>query len=182
MPLFPIKFYRLCLLITLLLTVGSSYAENADRQQPINLEADSVVVDDAKKVSTFLGQVKLTQGTLKITADKLLVTQGDDGFSVSTAIGQLATFRQKREGSDEIIEGYAETIIYDTRNETVDLQSKARVKRSADEVRGDHINYNTRTEIFKVVGQTNTDSNITNKGRVHAVIQPKNKDQNQAKP
>jgi len=175
------NFSRLMALFFLVIA-SHSYAENADRQQPINLESDSVTVDDAKKTSTFIGQVKLTQGTLKITAEKLIVTQDADGFSTSTAIGQLATFRQKREGSDEIVEGYAETIIYDTRNEIVDLKSKARVKRTADEVRGDHINYSTKTEIFKVIGITNAPANTPNQGRVRAVIQPKNKDSKQGKP
>ena len=173
------NFSRLTALIFFVIA-SHCYAENADRQQAINLEADSVTIDDAKKTSTFIGQVKLTQGTLKITADKLIVVQDAAGFSTSTAIGQLATFRQKREGSDEIVEGYAETIIYDTRNEVVDLKTNARVKRTADEVRGDHINYSTKTEIFKVLGLAN--ANTPNQGRVRAVIQPKSKDSQQGKP
>jgi lipopolysaccharide export system protein LptA len=179
-PLF-INFFRLTAFIFLVIA-NNSHAENADRQQPINLESDSVTVDDAQKISTFVGQVKLTQGTLKITADKLIVVQDAAGFSTSTATGQLATFRQKREGSEEIVEGYAETIIYDTRNEIVDLKTKARVKRTADEVRGDHINYSTKTEIFKVLGLANADANTPNQGRVRAVIQPKSKDSKQGKP
>lgn len=178
MSLSCVNFLRLTIWI-FLISANSSLAENADRQQPINLEADSVTIDDAKKTSTFIGQVKLMQGTLKITADKLIVVQDADGFSTSLATGRPATFHQKREGVDEMIDGDAETIFYDTRNELVDLKTKAHIKRTADEVRGDHINYSTKTEIFKVLGLANSD---TNNGRVRAVIQPKHKNNNQGKP
>jgi lipopolysaccharide export system protein LptA len=164
------------ILTGLLCFASNSYAENADRSKPINLESDNGIVDDANKISTFNGNVKLTQGTLKITAEKLIVVQANDGFSVSTATGDLASFKQKREGADEFIEGYAETIIYDTRNELVDLRGKAHIKRTADEVRGDHITYNTRTEVFQVLSKPNVDLTSVNKDRVRAVIQPKNKE------
>ena len=45
-------------------------AEKADRDKPINLEADKVSLDDNQKVSVFEGNVILTQGTTKITAAK----------------------------------------------------------------------------------------------------------------
>ncbi|MGZ8272156.1 MAG: LptA/OstA family protein, partial [Methylophilus sp.] len=37
-------------------------AEAADKDKPIELEADTVLVDDAKKTSTYAGNVILTQG------------------------------------------------------------------------------------------------------------------------
>ena len=172
-----VKFLQL-MASGLLLLSSHSHAENADCNQPINLEADTVVVDDAKHISTFTGNVKLTQGTLKITATQLVVVQGSDGFSVRTASGDLASFRQKREACNEIVEGFGITIIYYTRNENVDLQGNARVKRTADEVRGDHITYSTQTEIFQVHSKPIAEVGDPNKGRVQAVIQPKNKDAN----
>ena len=45
-------------------------AEKADKEKPINLEADRVSIDDAKKVSVFEGNVVLTQGTLVMRADR----------------------------------------------------------------------------------------------------------------
>jgi lipopolysaccharide export system protein LptA len=57
----------------------------------------------------------------------------------------------------------------------LNLYGKARLKRNQDEVSGDHITYNARTEIFKV---DSNDAN-TNNGppqRVRAVLQPKTKD------
>jgi lipopolysaccharide export system protein LptA len=161
----------LCSLL-LLSWCGSLYAENADREKPIHLESDRVLVDDIKQTSVFDGKVELTQGTIRILAEKIVLTQDKQGHKHCTATGKLASFRQKHEGTDEYMEGYGERIEYDTRAETVDFFIQARVKRDQDDVQGDHIAYSTRTEVFQVSGDPNNSSD-PNKGRVHAVIQPK---------
>jgi lipopolysaccharide export system protein LptA len=161
--------------LLLLLCSGSPRAENADRDKPIHLVSDRVLVDDVKQTSLFEGQVELNQGTLRIQADRIVLTQDKQGHKHCTATGNLANFRQRHEGTDEFMEGYGERIEYDTRAETVDFFVRARVKRELDDVQGDHIAYSTRTEIFQVDGDPKQASD-PNKGRVHAVIQPKSKD------
>jgi lipopolysaccharide export system protein LptA len=157
----------------LLLAWGNPlYAENADRDKPIHLESDRVTIDDVKQTSVFEGNVELTQGTLDIQADKIVMTQDKLGNKHCTATGNPASFRQKHEGSDEYMEGYGERIEYDTRAETVDFYGQARVKRGQDDIQGDHIAYSTRTEVFEVSGNP-AYANDPDKGRVHAVIQPK---------
>jgi lipopolysaccharide export system protein LptA len=158
----------------LLLLAWSSllYAENADRDKPLHLESDRAFVDDAKQTSVFEGDVQLTQGTILIHATKIVLTEDKQGYKHCTATGKLASFRQKMEGSEEYMEGFGERIEYDTRAETVDFYVQARVRRGEDDVQGDHISYNTRTEIFQVSGNP-TDATAPNKGRAHAVIQPK---------
>lgn len=158
----------------LLLLIWSNllFAENTDRDKPIHLESDRVVIDDVKQTSIFEGQVELTQGTLRIQAEKIVLTQDKQGYKHCTATGKPASFRQKHEGSDEYMEGYGERIEYDTRAETVDFFVQARVKRAQDDVQGDHIAYSTRTEVFQVNGDPDY-AGDPDKGRVHAVIQPK---------
>jgi lipopolysaccharide export system protein LptA len=151
------------------------HGENADREKPIHLESDRVVVDDVAQTSVFEGNVELTQGTLQIQAAKIVLTQDKQGYKHCTATGKLASFRQKHEGTAEYMEGYGERIVYDTRAETVDFFVQARVKRAQDDVQGDHIAYSTRTEVFQVSGDPNN-INDPNKGRVHAVIQPRSKE------
>jgi len=161
-------------LCSLLLLVWSNllHAENADREKPIHLESDRVVVDDMKQTSIFEGSVELTQGTLRIQAEKIVLTQDKHGYKHCTATGKPASFRQKHEGTDEYMEGYGERIEYDTRAEMVDFFVQARVKTAQDDVKGDHITYSTRTEVFQVSGDPGNIGD-PNKGRVHAVIQPK---------
>jgi lipopolysaccharide export system protein LptA len=163
----------LCCLL-LLVWSATLHAENADRDKPIHLESDRMLVDDVKQTSVFESKVEMTQGTILIKADKIVLTQDKQGYKHCTATGKLASFRQKHEGTDEYMEGYGERIEYDTRAETVDFFVQARVKREQDDVQGDHIAYSTRTEVFQVSGDPNN-SNDPSKGRVHAVIQPKSK-------
>lgn len=162
--------------LPLLLLLGSnSHAERADRNKPLHLEADRGRVDDAKQVSTFEGNVQLTQGTILIRGNKLVVMQDEDGFARGTVTGQLASFRQKREGYDEYVEGYAERIEYDSLSEIVNFYGQANMKREKDEVRGDHITYNSKTEIFQVIGAKGDRAKAEGKDRVYMVIQPKRK-------
>ncbi|MDP1635495.1 MAG: lipopolysaccharide transport periplasmic protein LptA [Gallionellaceae bacterium] len=155
---------------------GTACAEIADRDKPIHLESDRVAIDEMKQTSEFEGRVQLTQGTLSIMAEKIVVTQDSHGYKRCIATGKLASFRQKREGTDEYMEGHGERIEYDTRAETVDLFGSARVRREQDDVQGDHIAYNTRTEVFRVVGTPGLAADSPTGGRVRAVLQPKSRD------
>jgi lipopolysaccharide export system protein LptA len=154
----------------------NAFAERTDRDQPVNIESDRMVADDAKKIATFEGKVVLTRGTLTIRADQIIVRQDNDGFQYGVAVGKPATFRQKREGNNEYIDGEALRIEYDGRAERVVLLSSARLHRnSGDDVRGNSISYNTATERFTV--QSSGDAAEGGRdGRVRAVIMPKNKE------
>ena len=79
-------------------------AEKADRDKPVNIEADRVSVDDVKRVQTFEGNVQLVKGTLMIRAERIIVIQDDEGYQRGVATGTsgvLPRFRQKREGQDD---------------------------------------------------------------------------------
>ncbi|ENO79513.1 lipopolysaccharide transport periplasmic protein LptA [Thauera sp. 63] len=165
-------------LATLFAMSPPAFAERSDRDQPVNIEADNMTVDDRNKVHVFEGGVVLTQGSLVIRGDKLVVTQDAAGFQngVATASGgKLATFRQKREGTNEFVDGEAERIEYDSRNERARLFNRARVTSGGDEVRGAYIEYDAITENYLATnapgGGKPAASGDT---RVRAVIQPKN--------
>lgn len=153
------------------LFVQTGWTESADRDKPINLEADQVLLDDTQQISTFTGKVSLTQGTLMIRGDKIIVEQGKDGFKRAVAFGNTAEFRQKQEGLDKYAEGYGERIEYDTRTGILDIFGQSRLKRGQDEVRGERISYNTRTEVFQVNGSNSV--NGVPPQRVRAILQPK---------
>ncbi|MBX9811783.1 MAG: lipopolysaccharide transport periplasmic protein LptA [Burkholderiales bacterium] len=163
----------------LALTGIASRAEKADREKPINLEADRVTVDDVKQISTFEGNVVLTQGTLVIRGDRMQVRQDNEGFKYGTTWGDLAYFRQKREGFDEYIEGWAERIEYDGRADKVQMFNRASMKRGQDEVRGNYISYDANTEFFQVVGAGKAAPDDPSR-RVRAVMQPKPKDKDKS--
>lgn len=164
----------------LALSVTPAQAEKADRDKPINIESDRVTVDDARQIATFEGHVVLTQGTLIIRGDRMEVRQDSEGFKYGTTWGNLAYFKQKREGFDENIEGWAERIEYDGRADKVQLFTRASMKKGGDEVRGNYISYDAATEFFQVNGGRQTAD--PSSGRVRAVLQPKSKDKPAAQP
>jgi lipopolysaccharide export system protein LptA len=159
---------RADLLVCLLALALPAHAEKADREKPVNVEADSVRVDDVKRVSVYEGHVILTQGTLMITADRIDVRQDEQGLASGEAVGKPAYFRQKMDNSEEYAEGWAQRVEYDSRVEKLKLIGQARLKRGIDELRGQLITYDGMTEYYQAVGSTSAGP-----GRVRAVIRPK---------
>lgn len=156
------------------LAAGPASAEKADRERPINIEADRVTVDDVKQLSVFEGNVLLTQGTMVIRGDRMEVRQDKEGFKLGTVWGNLAYFKQKREALDEFVEGWGERIEYDSRADKVQLFKRAAMKRGGDNVAGDYISYDGNTEFFQVIGGGPKTATANNpEGRVRAVLQPK---------
>ena len=171
----------LLLIAALALSGGIAHADKADRNKPMNVEADTLRYDDAKKTSVFTGGVVLTKGSIVIRGAKIEVRQDAEGYQfglVSSEPGKLAYFRQKREGLDEYIEGEGETIEYDSRADTVKFIKKAQLRRLQgtklnDEMTGAVIFYNNSTDVFTIDGSVAKTSPGTPAGRVRVMLTPK---------
>jgi len=164
-------------LVLCLIACQSAFAEKADRDKPLQLEANKVSIDDAKKIQILEGDVVLTKGTMILKADRVVVTEDQYGFQKGTAFGskdRLAKFRQKREGREEYIDGEAERIEYNTNSEVLELFHRAWVKNGEDQLKGDYIWYDTVSEKYLVTAGTNPDPKGA-PARVRATIQPKSK-------
>ena len=147
-------------------------AEKADRDKPVHLEADNVTLDDIKKVSVFEGNVLLTQGTLMLRADRVEAKRSSDGLQNVWATGNPVSFRQKRDGVDEYIDGFAKQVEYDSVQSLLRLIGDARLRKGGDEIRGAQITYDAKTEFYKVIGQKGKPGPS---GRVRVMIKPKPK-------
>jgi lipopolysaccharide export system protein LptA len=158
-----------------LLLTTECHAEKADRDKPIHVEADRMEYDDQRKINTFIGRVLMTKGTIVIRADRLVVREDPEGYQYGLALGKPASFRQKREGLDEFVEGYGESIDYDGKVEVVTLTGQASLRRLegeklTDEVHGARIVYQGQTEFYTVEGSI---AGKTDRERVRVVIQPR---------
>lgn len=169
----------LLLLSALAMVQTAAHAEKADRNKPMNVEADALRYDDLKQVSIFTGNVVLTKGSIIIRGAQLEVRQDPDGYQFGVVTGSASTpafFRQKRDGIDEFIEGDGETIEYDGRADTVRFIKKAQLRRLrgatlADEVTGAVILYENLSDKFTVDGAPK--SATAPAGRVRAMLTPK---------
>lgn len=164
--------FAACVAIGMLCLALPARAEKADRDKPANIESDRMTSEDARQLTIFDGNVVVTQGTISVRADRIVVHQDADGMRHITATGNPVRFKQRTDPSGANpgvwIEGEAQRIEIDERDEKVDLYDKARVTRDRDEVRGEHISLDQRAESFSVSGGTQAQE-----GRVRAVIQPK---------
>ena len=62
------------ILIILFLFNNYIYAYDDDKNEPIFLESDSAKWDEESRKSTYRGNVIVTQGTMLLTGDLLIVT------------------------------------------------------------------------------------------------------------
>jgi lipopolysaccharide export system protein LptA len=178
------KIPSLYVTLTMALAMAASpvFAEKADRDKPMNIEADALRYDDLKQVTIFTGRVVLTKGTIQIRGQQIEVRQDPEGYQfgrVTSAGDTLAFFRQKREGVDEFIEGEGETIDYDGKADTVKFTKKAQLRRYrgtalADEITGGVIFYENLTDMFTVDGNHSKGvAGAPTGGRVRAMLTPK---------
>ena len=159
----------------------AALAERADRNQPMNAEADALRYDDASQTSVFTGRVVITKGTILIRGAQVEVRQDPQGQHYGIVLagpGQLASYRQKRDGVDEYIEGQAQRIEYDGRADQVKFIGQALLRRYrgstlSDETAGGVIVYDNQTEVFRVDGGPASASPTNPLGRVRATLAPR---------
>lgn len=126
-----IKLTTLLCTLAAVLTVQTAYAEKADRDKPMNVEADSLKHDEQQQLTTFTGKVLMTKGSLVLKATRMEVKQDSQGNQVAklwAEPGERVFFRQKREGVDEYTEGEAETVVYNSQANTLTLTQRAELR------------------------------------------------------
>ena len=183
-----LKFIRLSFALITVLTVVGVSAEKADRDKPMNIEADALKYADQQQLTTFTGKVHMTKGSLVLKAARMEVKQDGQGHQVAklwAEPGERVFFRQKREGLDEFTEGESETIIYNSQADTITLTSRAEIRLLrgsvvADRIQGHQILVDNTTEVFSVDGKPSAASgNGSGSGsgsqRVKATITPRSK-------
>lgn len=163
-----------CLLAT---SAFPALAERADREKQIVVAGDKAVANDAEKTLVFDGNVVITQGTMRMTANKVTVREDKDKHQYYVANGTPVTFRQKRDNTDEWIEGFADRAEFDDRNDVLKLFTRARVKRNNDELAGDVITYDMKKEVAEVSGAPGGASAPAGTGRVKVIITPPKRDE-----
>lgn len=163
-------------------SVGSAYALESDRDQPMNIEANTMRHDDAKQITDFSGAVVVTKGSMVLRGDTLTVEQRPDGsqFGVARAAdGERAFFSQQKDtlkgAPIEVMEAQAKRIEHDSKANTVRLLGQAQLRRLVDgkfndEINGAEIVYHSATGMFTVDGAARGANPTGGAGRVRAVI------------
>jgi lipopolysaccharide export system protein LptA len=178
----------LSIFAALSLASAPAVAEKADRLKPTNIEAKRGTIDEANKVRTMEGDVILVQGTMRITAEKMVVKEDATGNISAQAFGPSAgqiTFRQKREGFSDFVDGVADRAEFDDKASTLKLFGRARLTSAGDVAEGEYIYFNTATEVYAIRNSAADDKpgvvQPDPSGRVKITIQPRVREATEAK-
>ncbi len=166
-------------LTAFLLLAPPVQAEKADRSKPMVVEADKDgVLDLQRQVLVYSGNVVISQGSMILRAERVEMRTLPDGYRTASALGapgKPASWRQRRDGVDESVEGSAERIEFDGRADTLRFMGNGAVRRLrggsvADEITGANILWDNTSEVFRVEGGATSPTNPS--GRVRAVLSP----------
>lgn len=155
------------LLIALLGVVSFiSSANNADLTQEVRINAPRQFADIKNKQVIYYGPVTVTQGSIKINADKLTATQRN-GITILIATGEPATYYQIMD-NQQPANAQASEIRYNINKRILTLIGKASIDQDGSEVKANKITYNIEKQ------QMNAEGNQTPDGRVITIIKPEN--------
>ncbi|MGC9457811.1 MAG: lipopolysaccharide transport periplasmic protein LptA [Halothiobacillaceae bacterium] len=166
----PVK--TLPLLLPLLLAPVAGWAASADREKPIEVEADRKTTDYKAGVGHYEGNVIITQGTLRATADKATIHVENDRFDRAVLTGEPATFREIDDEGREI-RAFAREAVYHAADERVILEGDAVVERDGDRLSSSRIEYDMAAQVVHAEGTEEGD-------RVRLILMPR--DQEESRP
>lgn len=133
----------------LLTTSFSAYALKSDQNQPINVESVEQSADLQANKLIFAGDVIATQGTIKVTADKVEVTRNANGSLKSIiAYGSPVMFEQQQDNG-RMIKSRSSTLSYLPEDSSIVLQGRAVVWQGESKITGERIEYNIASQKLK---------------------------------
>jgi len=151
-------------------------ALSTDSDQPMDIEADRVDIDDEKGSNIFRGNVKITRGSIRITGDRVIVYRDKEkNLDKIHITGKQAHFQQTPDNKNVPVIAEAEELFYDSIKEILIMRRNGKIVQGGDTFTGDHIIYDSRRDKITAKQTKSSGSKKDGKGRVHITIQPKNK-------
>ena len=145
---------KIILLIAIFFTT-STFALLEDANLPIEVEADSVIVDETSGFNEFSGNAEVRQGSLLMTANLIQVQTNADGVETMKATGTLdnpAKYIQRQENQARLIEATAALITYDVNEGIIFLVGNAYLIQGFDSFSGDSLTYDINNDKVIVKG------------------------------
>lgn len=174
--------------ITLLLAPFSAYAEDGqtpigfktDPDAPIEIEADTLEVEQNAQTATFIGNVVAVQGTMRLRADRLIVTYArKDGTTPSatdtsggTEITRIDAKSNVHVMSEDDQSASGDWAIYMVANSNITMGDAVILRQGENVIRGQKLNIDLNSGQARVEGGvTATDTENPGSGRVKGLFQ-----------
>lgn len=144
------KFNNLIFIILcVFLCSSNAWSLSSDKNKPVEVEADDFLLDDAKKITTYSGNVIITQGSMEIKADKVTIYGARGKTDKVIAIGTPVKFKQQPDGKQDLIRGEAQRFEYLVTKNTLTLLDKATLWQGQSTFSSDKIVYDSKKSIVK---------------------------------
>ncbi len=154
------KIYLFTVLV-LLLSINSitATALPSDREQPIRIQSDTAERNEKNGQTTYSGKVEMTQGSLRIEADRITIHSKGSKVTHIIAMGSPARYQQQPELDKELVKATGNTIQYYIDTEKLHLIEQASVKQGGATLKGERIDYDIQSSIMKA-GTTESPSRV----------------------
>jgi lipopolysaccharide export system protein LptA len=121
-----------------------AWALPEDAEQPIHIRADAAELNENTGIAIYRGEVRMDQGTLRVTADTMTIELDNERVVKITAEGQRAHYQQQLKKDESEVLADARTIVYYTQEERVELIGQAYLTQDGNEFTGEVIKYDIR--------------------------------------
>lgn len=154
--------------LAMMMVAHLSHALTSDQDMPINIQADEAVIEEKTGQYTYKGAVTVDQGTMKITADKVRITTGDNNEVIEIVAfageDELAHFEQRLDDDKDIVYADAKRITYHVEEDKLSLEGNATLKQSKNTFWGESLQYDVITGKVDLRG---------GEGRINIRLNPK---------
>lgn len=150
----------------LLLGSVSGWALESDRDQPVEILADSADIDEVRGISVYRGKVEVRQGSMRLYADEVTIHHPDEKAKRIEAVGKPVRFSQALDNQPKELQAQALRAEYEIDGEELQLFDGAEVRQGEDSFRSDRITYDRKRGLIR--GGTSAKG----KERVQVTVKP----------
>ncbi|MDR5873910.1 lipopolysaccharide transport periplasmic protein LptA [Halomonas sp. CUBES01] len=145
------------------------YATADNHQQPVEVEADRLDLDQRAGTAVYTGDVEVRQGDMLIKGDTVEIQRNEAGeLSRATALGERAYLRQQPENQEGPLEGWGRRVIYHVAERRVELIDQAEIIQQGDRFTGGRLEYFIDREVV----QARSDVENQEPQRIRMTLQP----------
>jgi lipopolysaccharide export system protein LptA len=155
---------RTCLALAILLWAGAAGALESDRQQPLEVYADSTDGTLGDGMAILRGNVEISQGSLQVKADVAEVEKAEGRVRKVILTGNPVQLQQEIE-EQGLVTAEAQKIEYEVASGIITLTGEADVVHPQYHIKGELLKYDMKLEHFQGSGG---DSN----GRIRIQLDP----------
>lgn len=159
---------HLLALVAILSVASSAVARLDDREQAIDVRADRSEFDEKSGKQTLIGNVEITQGSLRVRADRIDITLTNNELSLIEGQGSPIRFEQENDQGEKV-RGEAGKIRYEATTGILVLSGKATLSQPNQELSSERI-------VFDSISQKVSAEGDGGEGRVSIRIQPPSRD------